>query len=77
MRQRNPRAPERIAAMRARRPDADVRMIPGAGHWVAYEAPEAVNAMLLEMLAQNAAVTGAGGKETCRMPARSNAAPAR
>jgi pimeloyl-ACP methyl ester carboxylesterase len=46
----NPRAPERIAAMRERRPDADVRMIPGAGHWVAYEAPETVNAMLLEML---------------------------
>jgi pimeloyl-ACP methyl ester carboxylesterase len=46
----NPRAPERIAAIRARRPDADVRMIPGAGHWVAYEAPETVNAMLLEML---------------------------
>jgi pimeloyl-ACP methyl ester carboxylesterase len=48
----NPRAPERIAAMRARRPDADVRMIPGAGHWVAYEAPDTVNAMLLEMLAR-------------------------
>ena len=46
----NPRAPERIAAMRARRPDADVRMIPGAGHWVAYEAADTVNAMLLEML---------------------------
>ena len=46
----NPRAPERVAAMRARRPDADVRMVPGAGHWVAYEAPEQVNAMLLEML---------------------------
>jgi pimeloyl-ACP methyl ester carboxylesterase len=46
----NPRAPERVAALRARRPDADVRMIPGAGHWVAYEAPEAVNAMLLQML---------------------------
>lgn len=46
----NPRAPERVAALRALRPDADVRMIPGAGHWVAYEAPELFNPMLLEML---------------------------
>ena len=46
----NPRAPERVAALRAMRPDADVRMIPGAGHWVAYEAPEQFHAMLLEML---------------------------
>lgn len=46
----NPRAHERVAAMHDRRPDADVRLIPGAGHWVAYEAPEQVNAMLLEML---------------------------
>lgn len=48
----NPRAPARVAALRERRPDADVRMIPGAGHWVAYEAPVQVNAMLLEMLAR-------------------------
>jgi pimeloyl-ACP methyl ester carboxylesterase len=46
----NPRAPQRVAALRALRPDADVRMIVGAGHWVAYEAPEQFNAMLLEML---------------------------
>jgi pimeloyl-ACP methyl ester carboxylesterase len=46
----NPRAPQRVVALRALRPDADVRMIPGAGHWVAYEAPERFNAMLLEML---------------------------
>jgi pimeloyl-ACP methyl ester carboxylesterase len=46
----NPRAPQRVVALRALRPDADVRMIPGAGHWVAYEAPEQFNAMLLEML---------------------------
>ena len=46
----NPRAPARVAALRERRPDADVRLIPGAGHWVAYEAPAQVNAMLLEML---------------------------
>ena len=46
----NPRAAERVAALRAMRPDADVRMIPGAGHWVAYEAPEQFHAILLEML---------------------------
>lgn len=46
----NPRAPLRIAALRELRPDADVRMIPGAGHWVTYEAPEQFNEMLLEML---------------------------
>jgi pimeloyl-ACP methyl ester carboxylesterase len=46
----NPRAPQRVEALRALRPDADVRMIPGAGHWVAYEAPEQFNPMLLEML---------------------------
>lgn len=48
----NPRAPERVAVVRERRPDADVRMIPHAGHWVAYEVPETVNAMLLEMLSR-------------------------
>jgi pimeloyl-ACP methyl ester carboxylesterase len=46
----NPRAPMRVAAFRDRRPDADVRMIQRAGHWVTYEAPEQFNAMLLEML---------------------------
>jgi pimeloyl-ACP methyl ester carboxylesterase len=46
----NPRAPERVAALRVRRPDADVRMIRNAGHWVAYEAASEFNAMLLEML---------------------------
>jgi pimeloyl-ACP methyl ester carboxylesterase len=48
----NPRALERVAAMHERRPDADVRVVPGAGHWVAYEEPEQVNAILLEMLAR-------------------------
>jgi pimeloyl-ACP methyl ester carboxylesterase len=46
----NPRAPQRVAALRELRPDADVRIIPGAGHWVAYEVPEQFNEMLLEML---------------------------
>jgi pimeloyl-ACP methyl ester carboxylesterase len=48
----NPRAPQRVEALRALRPDVDVHMISGAGHWVAYEAPEQFNAMLLEMLSR-------------------------
>ena len=48
----NPRSPQRVVALRSLRPDADVRMIPGAGHWVAYEAPGEFHAMLLEMLAR-------------------------
>ncbi len=48
----NPQAPKRVAALRDRCPTADIRMIPGAGHWVAYEAPETVYAMLREMLAR-------------------------
>ena len=48
----NPKGPERVAAMRARKPDADVRMIPKTGHWAAFESPEFVNAALLEMLAR-------------------------
>ncbi|MDR3536894.1 MAG: alpha/beta fold hydrolase [Acetobacteraceae bacterium] len=48
----NPQAPKRVAALRERCPSADIRIVPGSGHWVAYEAPETVNAMLLEMLAR-------------------------
>ena len=31
-------------------PDLDFRMIRGAGHWVMYEAPDAFNEIVLEML---------------------------
>jgi 2-hydroxy-6-oxonona-2,4-dienedioate hydrolase len=48
----NPKGPERVAALRARKPDADIRLIPNTGHWAAYESPEIVNATLLEMLAR-------------------------
>jgi pimeloyl-ACP methyl ester carboxylesterase len=48
----NPKGPERVATMRARKPDADIRLIPKTGHWAAYESPEWVNATLLEMLAR-------------------------
>ena len=48
----NPKGPERVAALKARKPDADIRLIPKTGHWAAYESPEIVNAWLLEMLAR-------------------------
>ena len=46
----NPRAREREAALRAIRPDVNFHMVKGAGHWVAYEAPEEFNATLRGML---------------------------
>ena len=46
----NPKGPERVAALKARKPEADIRLIPKTGHWAAYESPEIVNATLLEML---------------------------
>jgi pimeloyl-ACP methyl ester carboxylesterase len=46
----NPKGPERVATLRARKPEADIRLIPKTGHWAAYESPEIVNAWLLEML---------------------------
>jgi pimeloyl-ACP methyl ester carboxylesterase len=42
--------PARIAALHAARPDARVAVIPGAGHWVAYEAAEQVDGLLLDWL---------------------------
>jgi pimeloyl-ACP methyl ester carboxylesterase len=42
----------RREVLRAVRPDIDFRIIPGAGHWVMYEAAETFNAMLAEMLAR-------------------------
>lgn len=45
-----PRAHEREAALRALRPDVNFHMIPGAGHWVAYEAAAEFNATLWAML---------------------------
>ena len=41
---------ERIDLFRAVQPDFEMNVIPGAGHWVAYEAAEAFNARLLEVL---------------------------
>jgi pimeloyl-ACP methyl ester carboxylesterase len=42
---------ERIDIFRAVQPDFRMHVIPGGGHWVAYEAAEAFNAKLLEVLA--------------------------
>jgi len=43
---------ERIDLFRALQPDFEMNVIPGAGHWVAYEAAEAFNARLIEVLAR-------------------------
>ncbi|WP_428483671.1 alpha/beta fold hydrolase [Rhodopila sp.] len=48
----NPKGPERVATLRAHRPEADVRLLPNTGHWAAYESADMVNAILLEMLAR-------------------------
>jgi pimeloyl-ACP methyl ester carboxylesterase len=40
----------RFAALRSVQPEAWTGVIPGAGHWVAYEAPASFSAMLLELL---------------------------
>jgi len=43
---------ERIDLFRALQPDFEMNVIPGAGHWVAYEAAEAFNAKLIEVFAR-------------------------
>ncbi len=45
-----PHIPERLAMLHAARPELLSEVIPGAGHWVMYEAPDALNAALLRML---------------------------
>lgn len=40
----------RFAALRSVQPEAWTGLIPGAGHWVAYEAAASFNAMLLDLL---------------------------
>ncbi len=41
---------QRVIEVRAARPDVRIDAIPGAGHWVIYEAGEAVNRVMLEFL---------------------------
>ncbi len=40
----------RVDMLRALQPDADVHILDGVGHWMMYEAPERINALLLKML---------------------------
>ena len=44
------RLEDRVAALRALYPNVELRIVPSAGHWVAYEAPEAFNTTLAELL---------------------------
>ena len=46
----HPFTQERIDLLRSIQPGAPFRVIPGAGHWVQYEAADAFNAALLEQL---------------------------
>ena len=43
----------RLDILRRHHPELQVRLIEGAGHWVAYEAAEQFNAALLELLGRN------------------------
>jgi pimeloyl-ACP methyl ester carboxylesterase len=45
---------DRVAALRALCPAVELRILPRAGHWAAYEAPEAFNAMLANLLRRSA-----------------------
>ena len=45
-----PHIQERIDLFRTLQPDFEMNVIPGGGHWVAYEAADAVNAKLIEVL---------------------------
>jgi pimeloyl-ACP methyl ester carboxylesterase len=45
-----PEVEKRFEALRSVQPEAWTGVIPGAGHWVAYEAAEAFNAMLRDLL---------------------------
>ncbi|MBR0668964.1 alpha/beta fold hydrolase [Roseomonas hellenica] len=42
--------PERVAALRALQPDARVTILPGVGHWIAYEDPAALDTVLHDYL---------------------------
>jgi pimeloyl-ACP methyl ester carboxylesterase len=45
-----PEVEARFAVLRSVRPEAWMGMVPGAGHWVAYEAAPVFDAMLLDIL---------------------------
>lgn len=43
----------RVDALRRARADARIALVPGAGHWVAYEAADRVNALMAEWLKED------------------------
>ncbi|MBV9783999.1 MAG: alpha/beta fold hydrolase [Acidisphaera sp.] len=45
-----PHIEARVAVLRALHPEVAIRILPGAGHWVAYEAADAFNAAFAELL---------------------------
>ena len=45
-----PHMDERFRLLEAHQPGIDIRIVPGAGHWVMYEAADAFNAALIEVL---------------------------
>ncbi|MGH7836571.1 MAG: alpha/beta fold hydrolase, partial [Candidatus Binataceae bacterium] len=47
--------PQREQRLRRVRPDLKFHLIPAAGHWTPYEAPDRVNAILSEMLSSSCA----------------------
>jgi 2-hydroxy-6-oxonona-2,4-dienedioate hydrolase len=49
-----PSLEQRLAILRQHHPELAVRLIEGAGHWVAYEAADRFNAALLELLRDGA-----------------------
>lgn len=44
---------QRVQALRGMQPAAEIHLIPQAGHWLAYEAAEQFNAIVLEFLAKS------------------------
>ena len=46
-----PTPQQRAGECRAARPDVRIDIVPGAGHWVMYEAPDEVNRLMLDFLA--------------------------
>lgn len=55
-----PQVEARFVALRAVQPEAWTGVIPGAGHWVAYEAAHAFNAMLTDLLRRRFPGSAAG-----------------
>ena len=53
---------ERFALCRAMRADVETHLIPDCGHWAMYEAPEAVNALLLDFHGRACQVGAAAGR---------------